>query len=66
MRKRKPGEALKSWEDDLNASSLTPDLYQMLSYTIATGLDSGLLIYAEDKSHHGNFCKIFEKFLWIF
>lgn len=47
LKKKKPGEILdENFEDDVNA--LTPDLYQVLGYTTATKLTTGLLIYAED------------------
>ena len=49
--KRRHGQELQSFESDVN--SLTPDLYQLLSYTIATSLKMGYLIYAEDSNPGG-------------
>lgn len=40
----KPNENLQPFEED--ATGFTPDFYQLLTYTIATNLTSGMLIYA--------------------
>jgi 5-methylcytosine-specific restriction endonuclease McrBC regulatory subunit McrC len=51
LTKKIPGENLEGFEDDVGA--LTPDLYQLLTYTIATKLNNGFLIYADEYSPSG-------------